>query len=108
MARCPACDQGVRTPSALSLEAWRHLVCPNCRARLELKPRPVGFLLLAVIISFSWLGRLGHTFAMIAEVLMVVAAATLVLLIVVHPQVRLRKKPQPTPHICLNINGPSS
>jgi hypothetical protein len=108
MAQCPACDHGIRTPSALRLEAWRHLVCPNCKVRLELKPRPVGFLLLPLIISFSWISRIGHTFAMIAEVLVIFAALILVLLLVVRPQVRLRRKPLPTPDICLNINSPSN
>jgi len=108
MAKCPACDHVVRTPSVLSLEGWRHLACPSCKARLELKPRAVGFLLLPVIISFSWLSRLGHTYAVLAEVLMVCAAITLVLLTVVRPQVQLRKKPLPKPDIRLNINNPSS
>ena len=108
MAKCPTCDHGVRTPSFLNLEGWRHLACPNCKARLELKPRPVGFFLLPVITSFSWLGRLGHTFAVIAEVLVVFAAVTLVLLMVVSPQVQVRRKPLPKPDIRLNINNPSS
>ena len=48
MAMCPACDHQVRTPSFLNLDGWRHLRCPYCKARLEMKP-PGSFLLGALI-----------------------------------------------------------
>ncbi len=38
MATCPACNHDVATPFFLNLDAWRWLVCPHCKARLEMKP----------------------------------------------------------------------
>jgi len=105
MAKCPACDHGVRTPSFLSLEGWRRLTCPNCKARLELKARPVATWLLPMIISFSWLTRLGHNYAVFAEGMMVFGAITSILLIVVRPQVRLTRRPMPRAEIHLKINN---
>jgi DNA-directed RNA polymerase subunit RPC12/RpoP len=107
MATCPACDHDVRTPYFFNLEGWSHLACPHCKARLEMKPRPVGPWLLPILVACSWLGRSGHTFALIAEVLLVAATLTLILLLIVRPQVRLRKRPLPKPEIRLNIDGSS-
>ncbi len=108
MAKCPACDHDVRTPYFFNLEGWSHLACPHCKARLEMKPRPVGALFLPIFVACSWLARLGHTFAFIAEVLLVAATVTLILLLIVHPQVRLRKTAPPKPEIRLNIDGSSN
>src|SRR5207245_11675194 len=44
MATCPVCNHDVATPSFLNLDAWRWLVGPNCKARLEMKS-PRSFLL---------------------------------------------------------------
>jgi hypothetical protein len=73
-----------------------------------MKPRLVGVWFFSVLLSLMWLARLGHIFAVIAEVLMVSASVTGVLLLVVRPQVRLRKTALPKPEIRLNINGPSN
>jgi len=73
-----------------------------------MKPRPVAILLFPVVLIGSWLGRLGHIYSIIAEVLVVSAAVILVLLLVVRPQVRLRKRPLPKPTIRLNIDGSSN
>jgi len=108
MARCPACDHDVRTPVFFNLDSWSHLTCTQCKARLEMKPRPVAFLLLPVLAIASWLGRLGHISAVIAEVLVVSTTLILVLLLIVRPQVRLRKRALPKPAIRLNIDGPQS
>jgi hypothetical protein len=108
MAKCPACDHDIRTPFFLNLDGWSNLSCTKCKARLELKPRPVSFWLLPILVALSWLGRLGHTFAVIAEVLLVCSTVTLVLVIIIRPQVRLRKRPLPKPAIRLNIDGPSN
>jgi DNA-directed RNA polymerase subunit RPC12/RpoP len=105
MAKCPACDHNVRTPSFLNLEGWSHLACTHCKARLEMKPRPVAAWFLPIFIASSWLGRLGHTFSFIAEGLLVAATLTLILLLIVRPQVRLRKRALPKPEIRLNIDG---
>src|SRR5216684_583013 len=107
MAKCPACGHDVRTPFFFNLEGWSHLTCTQCKARLEMKPRPVAILLFPVVLIVSWLGRLGHIFAVIAEVLVVSTAVILVLLLIVRPQVRLRKRALPKPAIRLNIDGPS-
>lgn len=107
MAKCPTCDQDVRTPFFLNLDGWSHLACPKCKARLELKPRPAAIFLLPILISLSGLRVFGHKYAVTAEILMVAAAVVLVLLTVVRPQVRLRTKPTPKPEIRLNLNNPS-
>ncbi len=52
------------------------------------------------------LGRLGHRFADIAEVLMV-AVFVVILVQFMRPQLQLRK-PLPKPEIKLNIDGPSN
>lgn len=108
MAKCPACDHDVRTPHFFSVEGWAHLACAHCKARLEMKPRPVAVWFLPIFIACSWLGRLGHTFAFIAEGLLAAATLTLILLLIVRPQVRLRKRPLPKPAIRLNIDGSSN
>ena len=107
MAKCPACGHDVRTPFFLNLDDWSHLTCTQCKARLEMKPRPVAILLFPVLLITSWLARLGHIYSIIAEVLLISASVALVLLLVVHPQVRLRKRALPQPDIRLNIDGPS-
>jgi prepilin signal peptidase PulO-like enzyme (type II secretory pathway) len=33
---CPNCGHGVETPHKYSVQAWRRLRCPNCKAKLEL------------------------------------------------------------------------
>ena len=108
MATCPACDHDVRTPFFLNLDGWSHLACTQCKARLEIKPRPVAILLFPVILIASWLSRLGHIYSIIAEVLVVSASVTLMLLLIVRPQVRLRKRALPKPDVQLNVHGPSN
>ena len=108
MATCPACNHDVATPFFPNVDAWRWLVCLNCKARLEMKPRPVAILLFPVVLITSWLGRLGHIYSIIAEVLVVSASVTLVLLLIVRPQVRIRKRALREPDVRLNIDGPSN
>ena len=108
MAKCPTCDHDVRTPFFFNLDGWSHLTCTQCKARLEMKPRPVAILLFPVVLIVSWLGRLGHVYAIIAEMLVASTALILVLLLIVRPQVRLRKRALPKPDIRLNIDGPSN
>jgi hypothetical protein len=107
MAKCPACAHDVRTPFFFNLDGWSHLTCTQCKARLEMKPRPVAILLFPVVLIASWLGRLGHIYSIIAEMLVVSAAVILVPLLIVRPQVRLRIRSLPKPAIQLNIDGPS-
>ncbi|HET8922181.1 MAG TPA: hypothetical protein VFN26_04205 [Candidatus Acidoferrum sp.] len=108
MAKCPACGHDVRTPFFCDLDGWSHLACAHCKARLEVKPRLVAVWFFPVLLSLMGLARLGHTFAVVAEVLMVSAGVAGALLLVVRPQVRLRKTAQPKPNIRLNIDGPSN
>ena len=108
MAKCPACGRDVRTPFFYDLDGWAHLACTHCKARLEMKPRLVGVWFFLIMLCLMRLARLGHIFAVVAEVLMVSAAVTSVLLLVVRPQVRLRKTTQPKPDIRLNIDGSSN
>src|SRR5579864_7807829 len=99
MAKCPACDRDVRTPLFLNLDGWRHLTCPHCKARLEMKP-PRSVVLGPLIAPLFVLARQGRVFEVIAFVYMF---ATIFLLLVesLRPQVRLRKKPLPKPAIRL-------
>jgi hypothetical protein len=106
MAECPACNHDVATPFFLNLDAWTHLVCPHCKARLEMKP-PRSFVLGPLMAPLFVLARQGRVFEVIAFVYMF-ATIFLVLLESSHPKVRLRKKPLPKPSTRLNIDGPST
>ena len=106
MAKCPACEHDVVTPFFLSVDKWRWLACPHCAARLERKNPRYVVALSSFFLAVLALGRLGHRFAVIAEVLM---AAIFVAILVefMRPQLQLRK-PLPKPEIKLDINGPSN
>ena len=106
MAMCPACNHEVATPVFLNMDAWRWLVCPHCKVRLEMKP-PRSFLLAPLVAPLFVLARQGRVLEIIAFVYML---ATIFLLLVecFHPKVRLRKRPLPKPTIRLNIDGLSN
>lgn len=103
MAACPTCGHDVRTPFFLDLEGWAHLVCPDCKARLEMKP-PRFALFGPVMVPLFILGRNSRVFEIIAFVF---ASATMFLMLVesLRPKIRLRTKPLPKPSIRLNIDG---
>jgi hypothetical protein len=103
MALCPACKHDVGTPFFLNLDAWRHLVCPQCKARLEMKP-PRSVILAPLMAPLFVLARQGRVLEVIAFVFMF-ATIFLVLLESVRPRLQLRKKPLPEPAIRLNIDG---
>jgi hypothetical protein len=105
MATCPACNQDLATPSFFNLDAWRWLVCPHCKARLEKKP-PRSFVLGPLMAPLFVLARRGRVFEVIAFAFMF-ATILLLLLESVRPKVQLRKKSLPKPAIRLNIDGPS-
>ena len=105
MAKCPACDHDVRTPFFLNIDAWRHLLCPHCKARLEMKP-PRSFVLAPLMAPLFVLARQGRVLEVIAFVYMF-ATIFLLLLESLRPKVQLRKKPLPEPTIRLDIDGPS-
>jgi len=106
MAKCPACAHEVVTLFVLNTDAWRWLVCPHCAARLERKNPQIVVPLSGFWVALLALGRWGHRFAVIAEVLMV--AIFLVMLITfMRPQLQLRK-PLPKPEIELKINNRSN
>jgi hypothetical protein len=104
MAKCPACNRNVRTPFFLNMGARRHLICPHCQARLEMKP-PRSIVLGPLIAPLFVLARQGHGFEVIAFVFMFIAIS-LLLLESLRPKVQLRKKPPPKPETRLNIDGP--
>lgn len=106
MAKCPACNNEVRTPFSLNIDAWRHLICPHCQARLEMKP-PRWIVLGPLIAPLFVLARQGRVFEIIAFVFMFVTIF-LLLLESLRPKVQLRRKPLPEPSIRLNINDPSN
>jgi hypothetical protein len=105
MAKCPACDHEVRTPFFLNLDAWSHLACPQCKARLEMRP-PRSAAFGPLMVSLFVLARRGPVFEAIAFVFMF-ATISLLLLESVRPKLRLRKKPLPKPAIRLNIDRPA-
>lgn len=106
MAKCPACNYDVVTPSFLNLMGWSDLACPQCKARLEMKP-PRAAVFAPLMTSLFILARYGRIFEIVAFVFMF-ATLLLLLLECIHPKVQLRKRPLPKPAIRLNINGPSN
>ncbi len=106
MATCPACSHDVTTPFFFNVDGWRHLVCPHCKARLEMKP-PRSFALAPLMAPLFVLARQGRVFEVIAFVF-TFATIFLLLLESVRPKVRLRTRPLPKPAIRLNIDGPSN
>ena len=106
MAKCPACGHAVRTPFFMNLDGWAHLKCPQCQARLEMRP-PRSALFGPVIAPLFVLARQGRVFEVIAFVFTFVIIF-LLLLECLRPKVRLRKRPLPEPSIRLNIDGPST
>ncbi len=106
MAKCPVCDHDIATPFILNADAWRWLVCPHCAARLERKNPQILVPLMGFWLALLALGRMGHRFAIIAEVLMI-AIFIVILVKLMRPELQLRK-PLPKPEIKLNINGQSN
>ena len=106
MATCPVCKHDLATPFFLNLDAWRSLVCSNCKARLEMKP-PRSAVLGPLIAPLFVLARQGRIFEVIAFVFMF-GTISLVILESIRPKVQLRKKPLPKPSIRLNIDSSSN
>jgi len=106
MAKCPACGHDVRTPFFLNLNAWSHLSCAQCKARLEMKP-PQSAVLGPLMPPLFVLARRGRAFEVIAFVFSFVTIF-LLLLESSRPKLQLRKRPVPKPAIRLNIDGPSN
>jgi hypothetical protein len=106
MATCPACNHDVHTPSFLDLDAWAHIVCSHCRARLEMKPAR-SVILGPLMAPLFVLARQGRVFEVIAFAFMF-TTIFLLLLESVRPKVRLGKRPLPKPTIRLDIDGPSN
>jgi len=106
MAKCPACNYDMRTPLFLNLDAWTHLACPHCKARLEMKP-PRSAAFGPVMVPLFILARRGRAFEVIAFVFSFVTIF-LLLFESLRPKLRLRTKPLPKPTIRLNIDGPSN
>jgi hypothetical protein len=103
MAACPACDHEVRTPFFLNLESWSHFACPQCKARLEMKP-PRSAAFGPVMVSLFVLARRGRVFEVVAFVFAFLTISFL-LFESIRPKLRLRKKPLPQPTIRLDIDG---
>src|SRR5260370_7750587 len=101
MAKCPACNYDVRTPFLLNLDAWTHLACPHCKAKLEIKP-PRYALLGPLIAPLFVLARQGRVFEVIAFVFMFFTIS-LLLFESIRPNPRLRKNPPPQPPTPLTI-----
>lgn len=106
MANCPACSYDVRTPFFLNLDAWTHLACPHCKARLEMKP-PRSVVLGPIMPPLFVLARRGRVFEVIAFVFSFVTIS-LLLFESLRPKLRLRTRPLPKATIRLNIDGPQT
>jgi hypothetical protein len=105
MAKCPTCDQRVRTPSFFNIDAWGHLRCSHCKARLEMKPLR-SFLLGPLVPPLFVLARQGRIYEDIAFVYMF-GTIFLILLECGHVKLRLRKRPLAKPEVWLKFNDPS-
>jgi hypothetical protein len=103
MAKCPSCSQDCPTSFFLNMVSWRELVCPHCTARLERKNPQIVVPLTGFWLALLALGRLGHRFAILAEVLMF-ALFVVILVKFARPELQLRKAP-PKPEIRLDLNG---
>ena len=99
MARCPVCDYDVRTPSFLNLEGWSHLACPQCNARLEMKP-PRSAAFGPIIAPLFVLARRGPVLEFLAFAYMFLIIAVL-LIESMRPKLRVRKKLPPKPAVRL-------
>ena|SRR5712672_164200 len=106
MANCPACERDIVTPFALNEDKWRWFVCPNCAARLERKKPRLVVPMTGFFLALITLGRLGHTYAIVAEVLMVLIVVVMFVELM-RPQLQLRE-PLPKPEVELKINDPSN
>lgn len=105
MTRCPACNKEIETPFALNEDKWRWFVCPNCAVRLEKKKPRLVVAMSGFFLALIALGRLGHRFAIVAEILMVVIIVV-IFAELLRPQLQLRK-PLPKPEIELEIDDTS-
>ena len=103
MAKCPACGQEVKTPFVLNVDAWRWLKCGHCGARVERKNPRFLMPLISLFLVLLALGRLGPRWATLAEVLLAVTAA-LVIVLLLRPELQARK-PLPEPEIRLKIDS---
>ena len=99
MAKCPACGHDVRTPFFLSLNAWAHLTCNQCKAKLEVKPprsAKLGpfALPLIVLARYGWvLEAILFAFIFLTVFLLLLESS--------RPKLQLRKRPLPEPAIRL-------
>ena len=105
MTRCPACEKEIETPFALNENKWRWFVCPNCAARLEKKKPRLVVAMSSFFLAVIALGSLGHRFAIVSEILMVVIIVV-IFAELLRPQLQLRK-PLPKPEIELKIDDSS-
>src|SRR5260370_3267117 len=105
MAKCPVCEHDVAAPFFLNVDGWRWLACPHCAARLERKNPRILVPLMGFWFALLPLGRLGHRFATLAEVLMV-AIFVVILLQSMRPDLQPRKHPR-QPEIHLNLTRPA-
>lgn len=105
MAKCPVCNNDLRTPSSLNLDAWAHLRCTNCQTRLKMAPLRFG------VFAVLWaplflLARQSRLFESIAFAFMFVTMF-LIVLESIHPRVLVREESPLKPEIRLNIDSPS-
>jgi hypothetical protein len=106
MATCPACAHDIQTPFFFNLDAWTHLACPQCKARLEMKA-PRSFLMAPLMAPLFVVAQQRRAFEVLA---FSYSAVTMILVLweSFHPKLRLRQKPRPQPEVQLKINGPSN
>ena len=94
----------------MNVDAWRWLACPHCAAKLERRNPRYLVAASACLLVLNALGNLGHRYRVIAEGLLAVMLAVVLVVTVLElmrPQLQLRKT-LPKPEIKLKINDPSA
>src|SRR5258706_14178592 len=104
MAKCPSCAHDVHSPFFFDLDAWTHLACPQCKARLEMKA-PRSFLMAPLMSHLFVLALKGPTFENLD---FAYSAVTIILVFCAsfNPNVKLRQKPCLQTDVRLNMTDP--
>ena len=107
---CPTCHQALSTPSTMNPQEWASFVCPNCKARLQLKPTSRSIFLILLGIYVTQLGdshvapRWLWPLFFVTGITFFFAAAVFLILEQRRPKLKI-KKPLPKPEIFLNLSS---
>jgi len=106
---CPACHLPLSTPG-MNMQEWASFACPNCKARLRIKPSSRSISLILLGTSVGQLGN--HHFVprwldlplIFVGIACLIAASVYLVLEYRTPKLQL-KKPLPKPEISLNLSN---